>query len=339
MTNRSHHAVFTGNIHRNQVEKEYKGSFTETINPTENEVYVHDSLFNNCQSDACGGAICCTGTSTSGVSKLVVSQSSFTSCTASKNNSGAIYLYNTDTGQCIICKVCSFQCKSALNGQFACTTLKNDINYINQVNDTTITGSKGKSKSYFALYLCNGKISLPSVNITNNECAYYSALYCHPYQKSGKTLSDVTCFISYTSIVNNTATQYRCIYLDSASSSQCICTCNIINNDQEFGALSMLDTWAQVFIKSSCILGNNKGKQLLCEQDSACKIILTNCTIDDDLISNERYVGALVIESTIKSSFINGLTHFEINQCDSYPDSYGSLTAAIRPIVHVVGII
>ena len=110
--------------------------------------------------------------------------------------------------------------------------------------------------------------------------------------------------ISYTSqstfIVNNTAIGYSCICLDYPESSQCIDTCNIINNEQSSTTGAMIRTSAQLYIKSSCIIGNNKGKLLLDEAFSECNIILTNSTFDNDVKTSSRYKGGFIIESTIK---------------------------------------
>ena len=142
------------------------------------------------------------------------------------------------------------------------------------------------------------------------------------FTKSGNSPSIVTRTISYASIVSNTALKYGCILLDSADSSQSIYTCNMINNEQTLNNSAMIYTSAQLFINSSCILGNNKGKRLFQEYCSNCQVVLTNCTIDDDVTTSSRYSGSFTIESTIKNSFINALTHIVTNQCDSFLDSY-----------------
>lgn len=237
--------------------------------------------------------MCCNGNS---VTKLIVSQTSFTSCKTSNQYAGAIY-YNNGAGvQCIISKICSFQCASTFSsagssrGQFAYIIIKDDIWSINQINDSSIARSRNESTtSEEALCLNRGKITVSLVNLTNNKCARYTALYCIPYRILGKAQSYITCNISYTFIVNNTAIGYSCICLDYPESSQCIDTCNIINNEQSSTTGAMIRTSAQLYIKSSCIIGNNKGKLLLDEAFSECNIILTNSTFDNDVKTSSRY--------------------------------------------------
>ena len=285
--------------------------------PLEGDINVQKCLFNNCTSDQYGGAVCCNGSS---VTNLYVSQSSFTSCTTSSDTAGAVYYSNQESGQCTICETCSFQSSSKRSGnsygQFAWIEVANTVESMNQVNDSSITQSGKESKyPYYSLHLENGKILLPSVNITNNQCFMSTALQCKPYCLNGKVPSSVTCLISYTSIVNNTAAEWGCIKLDIADSSQCIYSCNIINNDQDTTNCGMIYTFAQLFINSSNIIGNNKDKFLFYQKTSSCKIVITNCTFDDDVASNKRYTGGFTIRSTIKTSFTNKMTYNEDNEC------------------------
>ena len=294
------------------------------IVPTDPNVYIVYCLFKNLNDESEDGAIRCDA-SNNYIEKLLVSKSSFTACTSSGYGAGAVYFCNQDNGQCVIYGICSFWCASNGEGQFACLEAGQDAK--NQVNDSSITqsGREDSTPPGCTLRLSNGKISLPSVNITNNTCEEFTALHCFSYNYEEETPSEATCFISYTSIVNNTAISRGCISFEDYSSSQCIYSCNIINNQQESDE-PMFYTQGQLFINFSCILGNNEGKRLFRIENEERKIILTSCTIDDDIIDNERYEGSLTFESTIKNSFINRLTHITLNRCDSVLDSYDSLT-------------
>jgi hypothetical protein len=94
---------------------------------------------------------------------------------------------------------CEFGCTAIYWGQFSYVYTKNSINIKNQVNDSSFTQtSKESSDKYSVLFHNLGKILCPSINITNNECYCFTAIYFYP------TSSD-TCYMSYSSIVNNTA--------------------------------------------------------------------------------------------------------------------------------------
>jgi hypothetical protein len=302
---------------RQYAESKYGG----TINPTDQNVHVHDCFFHFCSSSSSGGALYCS----SNVYKLLVEQSSFISCRASYGG-GGIYFSNQQYGECVMSKICGFNCSltysgsSSCWGQFAYISIKNNnITYKNHVNDSSITHSlKNCNDSKYSLRLNFGQILCPSVNITNNVCYCYSALGC-------QATSSGTCCISYSSFVNNTSNEgYICIWLYGSNSPHYIDTCNILNNNQTSSEFGTIHLYANLFIKDSCILGNNEGKKVF--YVSLYKVTISNCTIDDDIFSKTRYYGPVTVNKTIKRTFINGLSHIVTQKCDSYFDSYGTLT-------------
>jgi hypothetical protein len=304
--------------------KEYKGpQYTQTITTNENYVYVHDCVFSYCSSSSNGGALNCG----SSVYKLLVEQTTFISCSTSSSSGGGIYFYSTTNGECVLNKICAFNCSSTGNGQFTYIYTKNDVSYKNYVNDTSTTYSVKKSGSaqtalahYYGIILC------PSVNISHHECYRYPALISCPTLSS---ISD-TSIISYCSIVNNTANGgHGCISLETSSSTHCVESCNIIKNKQTVYSSYEITLWTNtnILIKDSCILGNNEGYGVFYASGSSAKITLSNCTIDDDIISKTRYSGSVTFTKTIERSFIHALSHISTQKCDSYFDSYGTLTA------------
>jgi predicted outer membrane repeat protein len=299
--------------------------YTSRITPTSNNVYVHNCVFQDCSSSSSGGAIYCGST----VYKFLVEQTSFTSCKTSSGNGGAIYFYSTSYGECVLSKICGFDCSptTSSSGQFAYTYTKNDVTCKHHINDSSITRSINmNTNTYDTLYLEYGTILCPSVNLTNNVCYYYVAIRTFPTKGSGSPASE-TCFISYSSIVNNTNNGgYGCIVLDRVGSSQSINTCNIINNKQTSSSYGTIYVYANVFIKDSCILGNNENYKVFSEDYSSCKITLSNCTIDDDIFTRGRYYGSVTVIKPITKSFINALSHIATQRCDSYFDSYGTLS-------------
>jgi hypothetical protein len=296
--------------------------------PTSNNVFVHDCTFRSCTSSSHGGALYCH--SSNNVIKLLVGRTSFTSCRTSKEYGGAIYFDSQTSGECILNKICGFDCLSTYSGwslgQFVYALTKNDATFKNHVNDSSFTRtSKVGTYSCYSLRLFYGNILCPSVNITKNECYHCSALVCRATGSS--TL--VTCCVLYSSIVNNTANgDWCCIAFGSNSvSSQLMGTCNVLNNKQTNSNYGIIWANANLFIKDSCILGSDKDKKVFYEDHASCKITISNCTIDDDIFSNGRYYGSVTVNKTIENSFINALSHISTRNCDSYFDSYETLTA------------
>jgi hypothetical protein len=182
------------------------------------------------------------------------------------------------------------------------------------------------SKPQFSLRLHYGTILCSSANLTNNECYRHPAFYCYPTASSA---SD-TCCVSYSTIVNNIANGgYGCIWLNNGASTHFFDTCNVLNNKQTDASNSIgtIRVNANLLIKNSCILGNNEYNKVFSETYSSGKITLSNCTIDDDIFSNGRYTGSLTISKSIGKSFINALSHISTRNCDSYFDSFGTLSA------------
>jgi hypothetical protein len=297
--------------------------------PTSNYVYVHDCVFRSCTSNSNGGALYCH--SSNNVIKLLVGRTSFTSCRTSNQHGGAIYFESTTSGECILNKICGFDCLSTYSGrygfgQFAYAITKNDVAFKNHVNDSSFTRTpKVGTYSCYVLRLDYGNILCPSVNITNNECWHCTVLYIIATASSA---SNTVC-ISHSSFINNTADgSWSCfIFTSNSVSSQLMDACNILNNKQTEYNYGIIYVRANLLIKDSCILGNDKDKNIFYEDHASCKITISNCTIDDDIFANGRYYGSVIVSKMIESSFINALSHIATRNCDSYFDSYGTLTA------------
>jgi hypothetical protein len=304
--------------------------YTQSITTNAQNVYVHDCVFRDCSSTTEGGALSC-GTS---VNRLLVEQTSFISCKTSSSKGGAIYFYSTSNGQCVLSKICSFGCNLSYSGynlgMCAYIYATSNNNYKNHVNDSSVIHSLTKNiDTLFALDIYFGNVLCPSVNLSNNQCNRYPALRCYITGSSG---SD-TCCISYSSFVNNTAdgsSGWGCVYIRNSIStaSQSIVACNLINNKIASPANGIIDSGANLFIRNSCILGNAIGKTIFYTNSGS--ITLINCTIDDDIFTNGRYIGSVTVSKTIQSTFINALSHIATRKCDSYFDSYGSLTVKLN---------
>jgi hypothetical protein len=296
------------------IRNEYAGT---QLTPSANNVYVYDCFFHDFSSTSNGGAIF----SGSSVYKLLIEQSSFISCKTSSYGGGGIYFDYTGNYECVLSRICVFGCSCASYGTFAFIRLYNSANYKNHVNDSTITHSlkDGKSPSD-SIYLRADTILVPSNNFTKNECHNNPAFCCH----SMRSTKSETCWITYCSIVNNTANGGNsCIRLYSSSSAH-LDACNIINNKQTSSSYGTIEANTNILIKDSCILGNNEGNTVFYAPSYI--ITISNCTVD-----NNRYYGSVIFTKSIERSFIHALSHIETRICDSSFDSYGTLT--VKPNV------
>jgi hypothetical protein len=284
--------------------------YTSRITPSTSDVYVHDSVFSYCSSTSNGGALYCD----SNVLRLLIEQSSFISCRSSSSYGGTIYFSNSGSGEYVLSRICGFNCSSSSNGcygQFLYVTSK----YRSHINESSIAHSiKETSITYSILRLWYGSILCPSLNLSSNVC-YSDVLHYYP------TTSDT--FISYSSIVNNTADGGSgCINLNNGGYTYIINTCNILNNKQTSSSSGTIHANNNLLIKDSCILGNNKeNANTVFYASSSAIITISNCTFD-----NNRYYGNVITSKTVVSSFINALSHISTQRCDSYFDSYGTLT-------------
>ena len=295
------------------------------------DAYVANCNFHDITSDSRGGAIGCSTSSESStiVARLLIEETTFTTCKTTNIKGGGIFFNNGYTGECVIFRTCAFDCSStnssnSLGGQYAYIITNNEATCKNEVNETTITGIKKQASAYphYALRLQYSNIICSSVNITNNECCYYTALYCCPNYDA----SAFTCCIIYTSIVNNSANGgYGCILLCTAFSRHLIFTSNIINNKQSTNVVATILTYVNLFINESCIIGNNEGRRVFYEDGNSCQITITNCTLDSDIITKTRYSGTFIILSSKEYNFINGLRHIVTENCESLLDPQGLL--------------
>jgi hypothetical protein len=290
----------------------------QRITTTASYVYFHDCVFSNCLSSSNGGSIYCS----SNVNKLLVEQSTFISCATSSGSGGGVYFCNS-AGESILSRICGFNCSATSSGHLAYISTKDDANFKNYAKDSSISHCiKLSSNTYSTLRLEYGNNICPSINLTNNVCACHCAIRCY---NSVSSTSETTC-LSYSSIINNTAdVSNGCIDFNRAGSSQRIDTCNVINNNDSSSYYGIFYISSNLLIKDSCILGNNLGKKVFYLTSSG-KLTLSNCTIDDDIFSGGRYTGSVSISKTVERKFINALSHIVTQKCDSYFDSYGTLT-------------
>jgi hypothetical protein len=282
-------------------------------------VYVSNCLFRSCTSSGHGGAFYC-----SSVTYLLVESSSFFSCKTSSYYGGAIHFSNSN-GQCVLHEVCGYDCISTRtgwsHGQFVYITVDYPLSSKNYVNYSSIVRCvNGISYSHYMLWLYNGNIFCPSVNISMNKCYSRSGIYCGPFYDS----NSVTCLISYSTFSDNIATDSICIELYTSGAKYEFKSCNVLRNTQgNFGSNGAFLTNGNVLIEDSCIL-ENIGTYIF-SADYSYTITFTNCTVDKTTRS-----GSLIIQNTVTKSFIHALNHMSTRNCHSEYDSAGYLTPVIQ---------
>jgi hypothetical protein len=301
---------FTGNPTLTQ-QKEFGTQQT----PSATGVYVLNCLFKSITAGSNGGALSCTS-----ATEMLVESSSFFSIRTSGQHGGAIFFSNSG-GQCVLNEVCGYDCHSTYTsssfGQFARINVYNVASSKNYVNYSSITRCINDiTNSHRILFLCYGKNLCESVNISMNKCYYQTGFICEPFVDSNY----VTGLLSYSSFVDNIATNSICIEFWRTGGNFEIKSCNILRNTQANpGTYGMIITIGNLMIKNSCILENNA--TYIYGQYSSYTITLSNCTVD--LTSNN---GKLLTQNTVTKSFILALNHMSTRNCHSGYDSVGVLT-------------
>jgi hypothetical protein len=281
-------------------------------------VYISDCLFRSITSGSNGGALSCTS-----VQCLLIELSSFISCKTSSNFGGAIYFYNTNSGQFVLYGVCGNDCFSTYTsgtsyGQFSYNRAKNDASTKNYVNYSSIVRCvTDNSRACYLFCQHWGNHSYPSVNVSMNKIYGPTGIHCWPLIDS----NSVTCLISYSSFVDNIATGHTCIYFNTDGAKYEIRSCNILRNTQ--GSLSSegtIYTCGNLMIEDSCII-ENKATYIFRVVSSSYKITLSKCTVDST--SNN---GCLITQNAVTKSFIHALDHLSTRNCHSEYDSVEYIT-------------
>jgi hypothetical protein len=265
-----------------------------------------------------GGALYC-----SSVTYLLVESTSFFSCKTS-GRGGAIDFSISNNGQCILYKVCGYDCCSTTGtySQFAYIGVRHLITHKNYANFSSIVCCVNEiSTSRYTLYLDYGDICCQSVNISNNKCYQRTAIICFPFRDS----NTITCSFSCCTFADNIAIEYSCIYFHQSGANYKIKSCNIIRNIQ--GSLSSEGTFYTngfLRIEDSCIL-ENTATYIFSVESTSYTITISNCTVDKT--SNNGY---LTIQNTVTKSFIHALNHMSTRNCHSEYDSAGTLAPNIQ---------
>jgi hypothetical protein len=122
-------------------------------------VHILNCLFRSINSGSNGGAVY----SYNSVTCLLIESSSFLSCKTSDNNGGVIYFYYSG-GQCVLDKVCGYDCCSNLHYEFAYLHLSSDSislkNYVNYSSIVRCVNENSNSNHVLGLFLWKNLLSI-----------------------------------------------------------------------------------------------------------------------------------------------------------------------------------
>jgi hypothetical protein len=292
-------------------------TYTSRYTPSGTSVYILNCLFRSITSSVNGGALYCSNSAT----YFVVESSSFFSCKTSSSG-GAVYFYNNIQG--VLYKVCGYDCYTTNNNpyQFGYIHVKDAVSNKNYFNYSSISRCVNENSSpHYTFALGWGKNYCPSVNSSLNKCYARSGITFWPSSDSNYAASSLT----YSSFIDNHATEYNCISLDRSGSKFEIKSCNIIRNTQgALGTEGTIYTSGNLIIEDSCIL-ENTATDIFYQSSSSYTITLSNCTVDKTTCNQN-----LVTQNTVTKSFIHALNHMSTQNCHSKYDSAGTLIPIIQ---------
>ena len=255
----------------------------------------------------------------------------FNDCHTSSNYGGSIFM-GSGYGSCVINKCCSNACSSTNKydsyGQFIYLRLTDDSKHINKVLDSSVIKSQPpeEANSGSVLSLNFAIITMTTVNLSLNKCSKYPSAYCCPY-----STSSTTCFVSYCSIRNNTATsQYGIYFYRSSSTEYSLSNSNLIENDIS-GSYGLVYCYGHLTIDECTILENSASR--IFYSASSSEITIINCTIEEGNVKGNKISGngdVITTPSPYKASpdFIIPIlcTEDDKGNCYAEYDSIDSLT-------------
>ena len=136
---------------------------------------------------------------------------------------GAIFFYGSESNLgSIINKICAYNCFTNLFGQFCYISVKDNTNYKNNFNFSSILKCNNNiSFGYQSIRLRNGDQEINSINLTFNECLQTSGIL---FEASNKLI------FQYSTIFNNSVKNSHILHFETYASINIISNCNIINN-------------------------------------------------------------------------------------------------------------
>lgn len=272
-----------------------KNRYTSSQTPTQGSSYVYCCFFASCSASKGGGILVSTET------KMLIEETSFSSCQATSGSGGGMFF--SATGCCILYRVCSFKSKASSEGHFIYTTLPQSTVYNNTMKYCSVSWTENSAVQSSACLLY-GKILVSSVNSSFNKCEYFSGIKVRVFSS---LYSD--CVISYSCFSNNEEKSgVNCIFYSGSGYSE-MRSCNVINNKQTGTNSGTIYVDYYLNIYDSCIIDNEA--PYIISIGSGGDANFYNTTFD------KTFKNGGVIKSTAKSSFKNKLNFIKTAECDA----------------------
>ena len=256
--------------------------------------YVYSCYFVDCSAKRGGGILATSETN------ILIEETTFSSCKATSGDGGGIFF--EITGNCVLCRVCSFACTAPSNGAFCYVKLPVDLSYNNSMKDSSILYSNCPS-AYRTIWLSYGKIFVSSINSSNNIGYQYVGIFVTSI--SSCDFSD--CLISFSCFSNNKATHSVYVVYDGSGKGE-MRSCNVMNNIQgQKSAYGAIYANSPLNVYDSYVIINDGDQSF---HGFKCTINLYRTIFDK---TNNNYV--FVKEKA--TSFINDLVIFKTGECDA----------------------
>ena len=260
-------------------------------------IYILSCEFISCSSSSNGGAIF---VSPSSSTKMLIEESVFESC---KTTGDSAAIYFRSGGNCVISRICGFNCSSK-DYAFYYITCTDNVNTKNDLVDSSICSCHDSRE-----FIRNdkGTVIFSRINISFNACSFNVGCVCRP-----SSSSSVTGTISYSSFANNTAAESRILLLGYYAKIT-VSSCNIMKNEQKSkDSCGIVYSDGPITVKDSCVL-DNIAKYDFYSSSYSYPIEVTNCTLEPNV--NSRKNSFVTITNTVKNAFKIVLFHFTTGNC------------------------
>ena len=161
------------------------------------------------------------------------------------------------------------------------------------------------------------------MNLSNNICTKYSAVYASPSSSSSSSKTESS--ITFSSISFNSANKQTIVMLETNGENYVISQSNIIHNSvPDESSNGLIQSNGPAKITDCCIL-NNKAKNIIAGYNGDTYLI--NCSLD---FGQSKFAGSVSIKKTGKSSFIIPIVCTKkIGYCIASYDSAGGMTVSM----------
>ena len=272
-----------------------RNKYTSSQTVSQGSYYVFACFFASCSASKGGGVF------VSAETKLLVEETSFSSCKATSGSGGGLFI--SSVSSCLFSKVCSYQCKATSSGQFCYHSLSQSAEYTTKLKDCAISYTNNPDCDG-SIYIQFGLIFVSSVNSSFNKCCYYSGIRIDPLPSG-----NLDCSVTFSCFSNNEGKSGKiCVNFYSSSSQAEMRSCNVVGNKQDGSSYGTVTaTYTYLYIYDSIVIDNVAPYSIATNHGT----VNINNTIFDKIDSG------CSIQSKAKSSFTNILLFIKTGECDA----------------------